>query len=187
MLLWFHYNTFLQKSDIIEIGLQPLKIRMDVSSDITMKTAFKNLQEQQYILNNVKVINKTLMSIHLNIKKLERGNWFTQLPKSLLTKMDKIGHRGIRLLYYYESYINRNDRNKPSSQFTFVGFEKITEHTGIGKDAIDKYNQILVKEKFLHIEKHKSDYTGQYTDDDKQVWTKYNNHYDVELGKIYEL
>jgi hypothetical protein len=160
---------------------------MDVSSDITMKTAFKNLQEQQYILNNVKVVNKALMSIHLNTKKLERGNWFTQLPKSLFTKLNKIGHRGIRLLYCYESHINRNDRNKPSSKFTFVAFETITKETGIGKDAIDKYNKLLVKEKLLHIEKHKAEYTGEYTDDDRQVWTKYNNHYDVNLWNIYEL
>jgi hypothetical protein len=184
MLLWFHYNTYLQKSDTIEIGLQPLKMRMNVSSDLTIKAAFNNLQNEQYILNDVKVINKTLMSIQLNTNKLERGRFFTQLPKNLFKKLDKVGHRGIRLLYYYESYINRS---LTSNQFAYVGFKKIAEDTGIKKDAIDKYNEILVKEKLLSIEKHKAGYNGQYDDDDRQIWTKYNNHCEVRLDKILEL
>lgn len=181
MLLWFQYNIFLQKSKTIELGLQRLKIRLDVATDRTLKVAFKKLQENGYIMNEVDVINKRPMIIELNTKKLDRGKSFTQLPKSLIEKIDVIGHTGLRLLYYYESFIFR-----PSSQFAYPSFETIISDLSVNKDTIDKYNEILIKKKYLKIEKHHLKPNGQY-DDDRPVFTKYNNHYYVQLDKILGL
>lgn len=70
---------------------------------------------------------------------------FTQLPKcSLINKIRQIGLIGYRLIYYYESYINRKD--VISKQFCFVGQNTISSELNINKETIKKYNDIFEKE-----------------------------------------
>lgn len=114
----------------------------------------------------------------------ERG-YFTQLPYTLLNRevIQAVGHVGVRLMYYYKSYINAKN---PLKQFCFVAEETAADHLGITAKTVIKYNTLLKKRKFVKIEKHELHKTDDYDDDVKLVFKKYNNHYTLRLDKVEE-
>jgi hypothetical protein len=107
---------------------------------------------------------------------------FTQLPATILNKIDTIGTTGLRLLYYYESFVNRTERLE--RQFAFPSLLTIGKALKINKDTVIEYNRILHKNDLVSIIKHELKHDGEYNEQGKQLFIKYNNHYRVQVQNL---
>jgi hypothetical protein len=135
-------------------------------------------------LEQVKIDSHSFGTVSLNETLIKSKTKFTHIYISLLDKLPIIQANGIRLLCYYESNINRSDRNKPGSHFCFTSIDTISQETGLSRKTIIKYNLILERAKLLDIDKHKLGTDYRYDDKDGIIFNKYNNHYFVRLENI---
>ncbi|MEM4994933.1 hypothetical protein WKH56_20425 [Priestia sp. SB1] len=175
------YHNFRQygECEFKSLDHQKLKHKLYISDNRTFKKSLSSLHKQGFIINEIRRLpTKGGIDIIFNPVPIESKK-FTQLPATIFNKIEHIGWTGFRLLYYYESYINRTE--EPSKHYCFAGQETISKHLGIDTDTIKKYNDILVKHKLLKIVKHKLECTYEYDDLDNLIYTKYNNHYFVRL------
>lgn len=161
-----------------------LKIPLDINDNRTLHRTLNNLYDNRYILEPVKIDSHSIGTVSMNDALIKSKSKFTHIYTSLLDKMLHIQANGIRLLCYYESYINRNDKDKPSSHFCFTSIDTISQETGLSRKTIIKYNSVLEKANLLDIDKHKLGTDYRYDDKDKVIFNKYNNHYYVRLENI---
>ncbi|MCL1696309.1 hypothetical protein [Lysinibacillus sp. BPa_S21] len=173
-LLYKKFKAF--NNSEIDILLRDIKAVTGITDNRTIKKCFLNLHNQGLISNQLDKlpINKPLQIIMLEPYK---SDYFTQLPLELLKSLNSIGLIGFRLMYYYESYINRSNISK---QFCYPSYETIQIDLGISNFSVTKYNKLLSKEKLLTITKHKAEY-DPFGDSGLE---KFNNHYSVNLHNI---
>jgi len=173
-LLYKKFKAF--NNSEIDVLLRDIKVVTGITDNRTLKKCFLNLHNQGLIKNQIDKlpINKPLRFIMLEPYK---SDYFTQLPLELLKSIDNIGLIGFRLMYYYESYINRSNMSK---QFCYPSYETIQIDLGISNFSVTKYNKLLTKEKLLTITKHKAEY-DPFGDSGLE---KFNNHYSVNLHKL---
>ncbi|MFJ3388810.1 hypothetical protein [Lysinibacillus sp. NPDC086135] len=162
----------------IDVSLKDIKVVTGITDNRTIKKCFVNLHDQgliKYELDKDKLpINKPLQIIMLEPYK---SDYFTQIPLELIKSIDRIGLIGFRLMYYYESYINRSNITK---LFCYPSYETIQIDLGISNFSVTKYNKLLAKEKLITITKHKAEY-DPFGDGGLE---KFNNHYTVNLDKL---
>lgn len=176
-----------EKSLTIPIDHKKFMFFLFIKDNDTFKDLLKGLYEKGVITNEIdKLPRKGAIEITLNsevIPELNKKGYFTQMPVNVLNRdvIEAVGQIGVRLLYYYTSFINAKDNRK---QFAHVGEERTSIDLAITEKTVIKYNKILEKKKFLKIEKHKSENTFNYQD--KYVFHKYNNHYFIRQDKIDE-
>lgn len=161
-----------------------VKLPLGINDNRTIKKSMDNLYKQKYILQPVKIDSHSMGKIELNESLVKSKNKFTHVYVSSLEMLSRIGQIGIRLLFYYESYTNRNDKIKASSQFCYTSLDTISKETGLTRKTIIKYNDILKKEKLLDIDIHKLGTDYRYDENDKVIFNRYNNHYYVRLENI---
>lgn len=179
LLKHLHFRNF--NNNEMQIDHNKLKHKLYISDNRTLKKALTELHKQQIILE---YINKlpTKGALKLTFDPVPfKSKKFTQLPVTVFNKIEHIGVIGLRLLFYYESFINRKD--KPEKQFAFPAIETTAETLKINKETVIKYNEILRKNKLLKIQKHQLMWDGEYDNDDL-LYVKYNNHYFVRLENI---
>lgn len=175
--LLFKKFRSLDKDNVLEIDHVTLKKVLGINDNRTLKRCFDVLYDQKLIKDPV---NKFPVRSKLNIELLHpyREEWFTQLPLDLLNSINDIGYTGFRLMYYYESYINRNEIMK---DFCYPSYETICDDLKIKNDKLSKYNNELKKLKFISITKHEVQFDNPL---DEDRFTRYNNHYRVNLFNI---
>ena len=156
----------------LEINHLEMKYKLGIKDNRVIVAALKVLFENRLIEEEIRS-----MPIHsllkITLSKVDDDK-FVQLPIQLLDKIPSIKPNGLRLIYYYESFINR----RTSKNFSFPSFEKISEDTGLNHNTIIKYNNILKKNKLIKIEKHQVEHEWDGT------FVKYNNHYKVRWENI---
>lgn len=155
------------------VSFSQLKIVMNIKTNSTLKNSLQNLKKLNLI--EYDEINYTLNSVlKFNMIPIEKKQ-YTQLPFSILNLIPLIDYEGFRLLYYYETYINRKKLNSKA----YPSYIKIIEDLNISSKTLSKYNSILEKNKFLTIEKSnlKKDLYSDYSE-------KYNNKYKVNIEKF---
>lgn len=158
------------------------KHKLYIADNRTLKKSFLKLHKEQIILEYIdKFPTKGALNLTFNPLPFE-SKTFTQLPATVINKIEHIGLIGFRLLFYYESFINRQD--EPSKQFAFPAIETICKHLGLNKDTVIEYNDKLKKHKLLKIIKHEIEWTGEYNELSQPLFTKYNNHYYVRIDKL---
>ncbi len=166
----------------MELDHNRLKHKLYISDNRTLKRTFEVLHKNQILLE---YINRLPTKGKLNITfdpAAITSKKFTQLPVTVFNKIEHIGVIGLRLLFYYESFINRKDAQE--RQYVFPAIETTSKTLGIDKETVVKYNEILRKNKLIKIEKHKLENSGEYDELDNILFTKYNNHYFVRLDKL---
>lgn len=165
---------------------------LSIGNNDTFKKSFNSLVKHGYILTPLEKLprkNGILVKVNPKIIPKKTGkDPFVQLTSDLLNKsvIDEIGYVGIRLIYYYESYINRKVMYKDRC---FASEETIAAHLGITKRTVITYNKKIKKCKFVRIEAHKLEATGAFIPKGKkevELFDKYNNHYYVNREKISE-
>lgn len=157
----------------------------------TFKNNLEGLYKKKIIENEIdKLPRKGGLEITLNKLVIPEFNkkrgYFTQLPYFVLNRevIEAVGHVGVRLLYYYKSYINAKDYTK---QFCFVAESTTAEDLSITEKTVIKYNKLLAARKFVKIEKHELNTNNEYTTingKDKLLFTKYNNHYILKMDNV---
>ena len=155
------------------VSFSQLKLVMNIKTNATLKNslqALKNLNLIEY-----EEMNYTLNSILKFEITTQQKKQYTQLPFSIFNLIPIVEHEGFRLLYYYETYINRKKLNFKA----YPSYNKIIEHLNISSKTLSKYNSILEKNKFLTIEK-----SNLKKDDYSQYSEKYNNKYKINIEKI---
>ena len=165
-------ESFKERDSKLQLNHKRVRHELGMKDNRPLIAAFQNLHSQGLIKEEI-----LKMPIHspLNITLLEIAlEPFTQLPIELLDKVNTIKPYGLRLIYYYESFINRKQILR---LFAYPCFETIKNDTGISYNAIIKYNNVLVKNKMLKIDKHKVE-QGDFG------FEKWNNHYSVLWEKI---
>jgi hypothetical protein len=106
---------------------------------------------------------------------------FTQLPATVLSHIRTIGHIGLRILFYYESRINRTRLQR---QFCFSSFESISKELGISPTTLSKYNTLLVSSGLLTITKSALATDNSYNSDGSLIFNRFNNHYTPNIDRI---
>ncbi|MFC0559658.1 hypothetical protein [Halalkalibacter alkalisediminis] len=177
------------KNDILEVDHKAFKGYLSVSDNRSFKAVLHNLYENNLILNEIETLpRRSALEIHINkdMTPLHNKNMFTQLDIRLLDKkiLDEIGTIGIRLMYYYESRINRLELHKDHA---YASIETISKDTGFAKDTIGKYNEILEKRKLIWIKKFKLEHVGWYDEGNYIDFARYANHTYVKVGNIPKL
>lgn len=171
------------KQYIFEIDHSNFMHYSKVKKNETFKKYLSNLHNNGIILNEIdKLPRKDGLKIHIN-SNLINPEYFTQMEYSTLSRkvIDKVGHTGIRLLYYYESFINR----KNNKEFCFVSIETIQKELGLSNKTITEYNKKLKAAYFIKVEANPIDHEYFTTSKgDRLLFTKYNNHYYVKQENI---
>ena len=183
-LIQFYYIQKEDKSLTLSLDHDMLMYYLNISDKRTLKKSLKTLYEHGIIENEIVTLPKQKpITITLNDNLINNKTVFTQHEYILLNKemIQLIGYHGIRLLYYYESYINR----KTNKQFCFVSMETIQKDLNMSRPTIIKVNEQLCKLKFIKKEQHIVE-NNWYTNGEKETYqfNKYNNHYYVQREKI---
>jgi hypothetical protein len=185
------------KSEVLAFGHTNFKYYTNIKSNQKLKKSLNKLYEMKLIRTKVDELPRNqLLEIEINPffdlnkvgKEKEDRFSYTQLPYILLDKcmIDEIGHTGVRLLYYYESYTNR----KKTFPFCFTSMRTIQKETGLSENTIIRYNKILEKNKLIDIKRHKLEMDGYIEDEfgnERAYFQRYNNHYRVNIERIYTL
>jgi hypothetical protein len=166
----------------IELDTKEVKRILNLTDNRTLKKCLNNLHKNDMLVDEVKNLPKRNPLTIQFIPDMFITEKFTQLPATILYKLKDMGSIGLRLLFYYESYINRTEPIQ--KQFAFPGIETIAKDLHINKETVTEYNRILVKEKLIKITKHKLQPSGEFDELDRGLFTKYNHHYHVQIDKL---
>ena len=168
-----------QSQRTVEIDVSKFKKVLHISDNRTLKSSFRRLKTMGYINNNVELNRRTTSSVEINLDKFDLRNNFTRLPASIFKYITEIGYPGIRLLFYYESYINRKDSLR---RYCYPSQETIKIETKLSNRSIIDYNKRLAKTKLLKVTQH--DPLPEYDEIGEVNWNRWNNHYDVRLENL---
>lgn len=168
-----------QSQNIVEIDVSKFKEILHISDNRTLKGSFRRLKALGYISNNVELNRRSTSSVEINIDKFDLRNNFTRLPVLIFKYITEIGYPGIRLLFYYESYINRKDSLR---RYCYPSQETIKTETKLSNRSIIEYNKRLVTSKLLKMTQH--DPEPEYDEVGELNWNRWNNHYDVRLENL---
>ncbi|MFO1442833.1 hypothetical protein KDN24_06345 [Bacillus sp. Bva_UNVM-123] len=179
-LKFLHFRNY--NNSEMKIDHNKFKHKLLISDNRTFKKCLSNLHKNQIILECVtKFPTKGSLSFTFDPIPFEVKT-FTQLPATVLNRMEHIGTIGLRLLFYYESFINRKD--DVMSQFAFPSIETTSKTLGLSKDTIIDYNELLKRNKLIKIRRQKLECNGEYDNLDNPLFTKYNNHYYVKTENL---
>lgn len=180
------------KVDEFELDHKNLMYLLNIGDNNTFKKVMNKLFVHGYLLSEIKSLpRKGAITVKMNVNvipELNKNMMFTQLTKDVLHKsiIDTVGYIGVRLIYYYQSYINHKEEKK---NHCYAAEETIAFDIGITKKTVIEYNKKLSKNKFVKIVSHDLNDTGEYVrKDDNEIiyYNKYNNHYFVKEDKISE-
>ena len=179
-LLYQHFRSRDKDTKVVSINHNKMKVILGITDNRTIKNSFKILHTQGLVMEEVEKlpINKPLT---VALLQPYDENWFTQLPINLNIHLDEVGLIGYRLMYYYESYINRSEITK---DYCFPSYETIMSDLKISDKTLTRYNNRLKKEKLISITKHQVHFDNPFDDD---LFDKYNNHYRVNLFNIKQM
>lgn len=162
----------------VEFSMSKLKCMMNVADNRTINKRLDNLKDKEYI-EEYEV--KRGKASHVIVKDgVLEGKPFTQLYSRVIEDIEDIGVVGYRLLYYLESFINRNT---VKNNFCFSSHGTIAADTGSSPSSVKAYIKKLEKRKYVKIESHFIEFQG-YDNDDKKYFSKFNNHYYVLLENM---
>jgi hypothetical protein len=187
----YYSQTGKEKSLTFTIDHKAFMYFLFFKDNNTFKKNIKKLCDMNIIENEINNLPRkggleiTLNKVVIPEYNKERG-YFTQLPYFVLNRevIEGVGYVGVRLLYYYKSYINAKDFTK---QYCFVAESTTATDLNITEKTVIKYNKFLKDRKFVKIEKHKLHELGSYSSiNGKEVlnYIKYNNHYILQMDKV---
>jgi hypothetical protein len=177
---WLKYFLWQQQTNNLTINHVELKKKCGFSDNRQLKKSLINLHYHGIIKTEIdeefQFPIHSNMNIEVNEDKLSSENKFTQLPFHLIDFINEIKPIGFRLLFYFESFINRNQLNK---QYAYPPMKKIREDLKLSFDSIEKYNELLRKHKLIII--YRQDPKHESDEDNREVFWRFNNRYFVNL------
>lgn len=173
-----HYYS--KDKNVVEFAHRKMMYNLSIDDTRTFKKILNNLYKNKLILNGIDKFPKhDTLKIHINNEYINMKP-FTKMHINLLYALPYIDCYGLRLIYYYESRINRPN----GQEFSFASIRTIAKETKMDKNMVIIYNEKLVKLRLLKIVKHELEHTGMYDSLDMAHITKFNNHYYPRLDRI---
>lgn len=180
-LSFLYFRNYKQEQqEEMNIDHKKLMLQIGITDTRTLKKYFNNLYKNKLIKNKIdKFPRKNQMLIIFNSDVYNKDQHFTLMNIDIFDYIDKITEHGFRLVWYYKSHINMNDKNRDRS-FCYVGYDKLQSNLKIGRTTIKEGNELLKENNLIKIKKHllKKE-EGSYTEDDELVFDRFNNHYFV--------
>ena len=173
-LLFRQFKNFGNK--VIEIEPKHIKTVARITNNRVLLKSLSQLYEQN-LINEQYIALPRRNKMNITIRQAECKDYFTQLPVELLQRLDEVGYVGFRLMYYYESYINRRTVNR---LYSYPSYHVIEQDLNISNPTITKYNKLLSDLQLISITKHKveADPFGEVP------LERYNNHYHVNIENV---
>lgn len=141
----------------------------------TFKKRLNSLYNNKLIRNNVEHLpRRSEIVIQFNGDMFNEGEYFTMMNSDVFQY--ELNEHAFRLLFYYKSHINMNDKDKDKS-FCYVGYETLVERLKVSNTTIKNANNDLAEGNWIKIEKHKLGHDYTYNDNDELIYERYNNHY----------
>lgn len=183
ILVRFKFLQFLSGgSSEFEVDFTEMKRILDIADNRTLKKSLSKLYSEQYLLEEVDIHRKKKSLVKLNKNKFRLNSNFTQLPARIFGKIKDIRYVGLRLLFYYEGYINRKHT---LNQFCFVSQDTIQKELKISKMTVIEHNKLLMKAKLLSVTQH--EVIPEFDENGDLNWNRFNNHYEVRLDNLVSL
>lgn len=157
-----------------------------LSDNRQLDKALSNLNTHNVIKNKVLKISKVI-TITLSDKIIPEFNdkmLFVQMEYYIFNRnvLDKVGHKGVRILYQIMSYINY----KTNKDHCYASVERMSKDIGISDKTYRTYLNKLEKAKFIRVKRHEP--TTEYFIDKNGVegllFDRWNNHYYIRHDKI---
>jgi hypothetical protein len=172
-----------QKTNVVSLNHHQYMCKFGIKSNSTFKKLLKQLLINNLIKTSIEELPKhDQLHIELNPDFLQKQP-FTLIHINLYYLITKVGHEGLRLMYYHESRINRN---KEGNKFSYAGIRTIERETKINHNKVIEYHEKLRKLKLLKIDTNDLTYTGTYNEFDQEIKTKFTNKYYPQLKNIEE-
>jgi hypothetical protein len=155
---------------------------VDINHKRTFKECLHGLFEKKMLTEEiVDLPRKGGLSISLSknvIPEFNKGQLFVQLESFVLHRViiEKVGHSGIRILYYIMSYINYTQTGKDHCYASVI---RMSNDLGISEKTFIKYTTILEKVKLIRVVRHKpeTNYKDDKNGNEGLLFNRWNNHY----------
>ena len=177
-ILFAKFKLSVPDNEVVKFKHSEMKNLLHINDGRTIKKALMQLCEQGLIIWEQDNLPRNGGNLEITPLQPFKKNWFTQLPINLNLHIGDIGLIGYRLMYYYESHINRKIVTK---DYCYPSYETIMEDLQISDKTLTKYNELLKKEKLITVTKHKVHFDNPF---DEGIFDRYNNHYRVNLLNI---
>ncbi|MFU2014771.1 helix-turn-helix domain-containing protein [Peribacillus butanolivorans] len=150
-----------------------------------MKSLYKNKLITDEITSLPRNGKLTISLSQTVIPDLNKGQMFTQLEYGVMSMsvIEKVGHTGVRLLYYLMSWINYEQRGK---DHCYASVERMAKDIGVTEKTFIKYINILEKAKFIKVVRHDnySDCRDDKNGNENLLLDRWNNHYFIKHDNI---
>lgn len=167
------------QNEEIKLNHKKLMGKLNIGDSRTFKSRLNKLHKVNLIRNKIdKLPRKDELIILFNSDILSQSKHFTMMNVSIFDYMDKISPHAYRLLFYYKSHINKDDKER-KIDYCFVGVETLKNKLKMGGHTIKLANDELVENELIKIVKHKLTTNYEYNIADELIFDRYNNHYYV--------
>jgi hypothetical protein len=171
------------------ISYKKLMNYVNITDQRTFTTCLKGLYKNNYINNEIKRLPRNgQLTISLSpnvIPELAEEKLFTQLESWVINMsvIEKVGHTGVRMLYYLMSWINYTQRGK---DHCYASVERMAKDIGVSEKTFIKYTGILEDVKFIKVVRHDINLENQVDKNGNEnlLLDRWNNHYYIKLENI---
>lgn len=155
----------------------------------TFMTCLKGLYAKGIIVNKIERLPRNgKLTISLSptvIPDLNEDQMFTQLEYHVLNMdvIEKVGHTGVRILYYLKSWINYKQVGK---DHCYASVERMAKDLGISEKTFIKYIGLLEDVKFIKVKRFDPTTSYRYDKNGNEslLIERYNNHYFIKHENI---
>lgn len=157
-----------------------------------MKKCLNRLHEEGLVHEEVSTLPKNdylIIKLNTYFTKPNEDYMFAQLPHIVFNKVmiEELGNHGVRILYFIRSYINSVEFDS-----CWTSIDTISKQTGISRNTVMKYIQLLDEKKLIKTLKKEIDTVAQYIYYDKNGnervgMSRYNNNYFIKMENIEKL
>jgi hypothetical protein len=171
------------------ISYKKLMNFVNITDQRTFTACLKGLSKNNYITNEINRLprnGKLTISLSPNvIPELAEEKLFTQLESWVINMsvIEKVGHTGVRMLYYLMSWINYTQVGK---DHCYASVERMAKDIGVSEKTFIKYTGILEHANFIKVVRHDINLENQVDKNGNEnlLLDRWNNHYYIKLENI---
>lgn len=185
---YYSQNTKV-KSLTFEIPHKLIMQYINISENRTFKDCLDELYKLGFLTDEISTLpRKGGLTVSISksfIPEFNNGELFTQLESEVFHKsvVGKIGHSGVRILYYIKSFINYKQLGKDHAYPSVI---RMSNDLNMTEKTVIKYIKILEKVKFIKVKRHDPITESVFNENDKEVliFKRLNNEYSIKHENI---
>uniref|UniRef100_UPI00313DA60B hypothetical protein n=1 Tax=Bacillus sp. OTU530 TaxID=3043862 RepID=UPI00313DA60B len=171
------------------ISYKKLMNYIDITDQRTFRDCLDRLYKNELITNEITRLPRNgKLTISLSstvIPDLNEKQLFTQLEYGVISMsvIEKVGHTGVRILYYLKSWMNYKVKGK---DHCYASVERMSKDIGASEKTFIKYIGILEAAKFIKVVRHNihSEHQADKNGNENLLLDRWNNHYHIKHENI---